>query len=64
MKQMLGTLGATFDTLGEQTVKVATLPAAMEAVSQVSIRSLSPSRLSSIPPLLHPPFDLQLHLQT
>ncbi|KAI0748795.1 hypothetical protein BC629DRAFT_1298285 [Irpex lacteus] len=36
MKQMLGTLGATFDTLGEQTVKVATLPAAMEAVSQIS----------------------------
>jgi hypothetical protein len=36
MKQMLGTLGATFDTLGEQTMKVATLPAAMDAVHQVS----------------------------
>lgn len=37
MKQMLGTLGATFDTLGEQTMKVATLPAAIDAVNQVSL---------------------------
>lgn len=36
MKQMLGTLGATFDSLGEQTMKVATLPAAIDAVHQVS----------------------------
>lgn len=37
MKDMLGTLGSTFDTLGEQTIKVATLPAAIDAVHQVSV---------------------------
>ena len=35
MKQLLGTLGSTFDTLGDQTIKIATLPAAMDAVHQV-----------------------------
>lgn len=36
MRQMLGTLSATVDTLGEQTIKVATLPAAMAAVEQIA----------------------------
>lgn len=41
MKQMLGTLGATFDTLGDQTIKVATFPAAIDAVHQVSTVKVS-----------------------
>ncbi|EKM53463.1 uncharacterized protein PHACADRAFT_259872 [Phanerochaete carnosa HHB-10118-sp] len=36
MRQMLGTLSSTVDTLGEQTIKVATLPAAMAAVHQIA----------------------------
>ncbi|KAF8526060.1 hypothetical protein BU17DRAFT_74400 [Hysterangium stoloniferum] len=35
MKQTLGTLGATFDTLGEQTARIATLGPAMDAAHQV-----------------------------
>lgn len=37
MKLMLGTLGSTFDVLGDQTIKVATLPAAIDAVHQVCV---------------------------
>ncbi|KAJ3526370.1 hypothetical protein NM688_g8270 [Phlebia brevispora] len=36
MKCMLGTLGSTFDTLGDQTIKVATLPIAIEAIHQIA----------------------------
>lgn len=35
MKQTLGTLGATFDTLGEQTARIASLGPAMDAAHQV-----------------------------
>lgn len=41
MKRMLGTLGSTFDLLGEQTIKVATLPIAIDAMHQVSRSSMS-----------------------
>ena len=37
MKHMLGTLGSTFDVLGEQTIKVATLPTAIDAMHQVYV---------------------------
>lgn len=36
MKQMLGALGCSFDTVGEQIFKVATLPIAIDAMNQVS----------------------------
>jgi hypothetical protein len=40
MKQTLGTLGATFDTLGEQTARIATLGPAMDSAHQVSSAAL------------------------
>jgi hypothetical protein len=39
MKQTLGTLGATFDTLGEQTARIASLGPAMDAAHQVNKNS-------------------------
>lgn len=36
MKNSLSTLGHTFDTLGEQTAQVATLPSVVENANQVS----------------------------
>lgn len=40
MKRMLGALGSTFDTLGEQTIKVATVPVAIRAAYEVSRRCI------------------------
>ena len=40
MKQMVGVLGTTLDCLGEQTVKVAELPPAIESMVEVSVISV------------------------